>query len=93
MDITHNTRVQLQSEGTTYHNDLVDFTEESMAMISQNFKRPRGRIQDPDPIAAQGATMPTPTFMFGAKRHIRLIEAFDFMWYYEIIGSSLPVQT
>ena len=30
----HNTRVQLQSDGITYPSDLVDFTEEAMAMIS-----------------------------------------------------------
>ena len=41
----HNTRVQLQSEGIIDPSDLVDFTEEAMAMISQNLRRPGG--EDP----------------------------------------------
>ena len=42
MAITHNTRVQLQSEGITDPGDLVDFNEDAMAMISQNLRRPGG---------------------------------------------------
>ena len=42
MATLHNTRVQLQSEGTTDPSDLVDFTEEDMAMISENLRRPGG---------------------------------------------------
>ena len=41
MAIPHNTRVQFQSESIKDHSDLVDFTEEDIAMISQNLKRPR----------------------------------------------------
>ena len=37
-DVPHNTRVQLQSEEITDHSDLVDFTEEARAMISQNLR-------------------------------------------------------
>ena len=40
MDMPHNARLQLQSEGITDPSDLVDFTEEAMAMISQNLRRP-----------------------------------------------------
>ena len=42
MAIPHNTRVQLQFEGITNPSDLVDFTEEAIAMISQNLRRPGG---------------------------------------------------
>ena len=42
MATPHNTRLQLQSEDITYSSDLADFTEEDMAMISQNLRRPRG---------------------------------------------------
>ena len=42
MDMPHNVRVQLQSEGITDPSDLVAFTEEDMAMISQNLRRPGG---------------------------------------------------
>ena len=34
MALPHNTRVQLKSKGTADHSDLVDFTEETMAMLS-----------------------------------------------------------
>ena len=44
MATPHNTRVQLQSKGTTDPSDLVDFTEEAMAIISQNLRRPGERI-------------------------------------------------
>ena len=60
-------------------------------MISQNLRRPRGRIQDPDPNAAPGATMPTPPFILGAKSQIRLIAACDLMWCYETVERSLSV--
>jgi len=91
MAIPHNTRVQLQSEGMTDPGDLVDFTEESMAVISQNLRRPGGRIPDPDPNAAAGATIPTPPFILGAKSQMRLIAACDLMRYYETVGRSLSV--
>ena len=34
----HNTRVQFQAEGMTDPNNLADFTEEAMALISPNLK-------------------------------------------------------
>ena len=68
MIITHNTMVQLQSEGITDPDNLVDFNEDAMAMISQNLRRPGGRIQDPDPNATAGATIPTPPFIIGEKK-------------------------
>ena len=71
--------------------DLVDFTEEAMAVISQNLRRPGGRIPDPDPNAAAGATIPTPPFILGAKSQMRLIAACDLMRYYETVGRSLSV--
>ena len=40
MAMLHNTRLQSQSEGITDPSDLVDFTEEAMAAISQNLRRP-----------------------------------------------------
>ena len=42
MDIPHNTRVQLQSEYITDPSEFVDFTEEAIAMISQNLRRTGG---------------------------------------------------
>ena len=71
--------------------DLVDFAEEAMSMISQNLRRPGGRIQDPDLNAAQGATIPTLPFMFGAKSQMRLIAACDLIRCYETVRRSLIV--
>ena len=68
----------------------MDFTEEAMAMISQNLKTPRG-VQDPDPNAATGATIPTPSFTFGAKSQMCLIAACDLMRHYKTFGHSLSV--
>lgn len=62
-----NTRVQLKYEGITDPSDRIEFTEKAMAMISQNLKRHGGRIQDPDPNASPGSTIPTPPFVLGAK--------------------------
>jgi len=42
MAIPHSTSVQLQFEDVTDRSDLVNFTEEAMAMISHNLRRPGG---------------------------------------------------
>ena len=89
MATPHNAREQSQSEGITDHSALVDFTEEAMAMIIQNLRRPGGRIQDPDQNATPGATMPTPPFILGANSQMRLIVACDLMRCYETVGRSL----
>ena len=91
MVMLRNTRVQLQSEGTADPNDIVDFAEEAIAMISQNLRRPGGRIQRPDPNAAPGATTPTPTFMLGAKSQVRLTAARNLIRHYETVGRRLSV--
>ena len=62
MAIPHGTKVQLQSEYMIDPSDLVDFTEETMTMISRNLRRPGGKIQDPHLNAAPGATTSTPPF-------------------------------
>ena len=67
MATSHNTRVQLQSQVIIDPSDLVGFTEEAMAMIRQNLRRPGVRIQCPGSNDDPGATTPTPHFMFGAK--------------------------
>jgi predicted RecB family nuclease len=68
MGIPNKTVAQLQQEGTTTVNDLVDFDKDTMEQIAANLRRPAGRIPDPNPCAAPGATIPTrPSFVFGAK--------------------------
>ena len=67
MGIPHATVVQLQDEGINTIDDLVDFDKEIIKEFAANLRRPAGRIPDPAPGAAQGATIPTSPFVFGAK--------------------------
>ena len=48
-----------------------------------------GRIADPDPNAAAGATIPTPAFTYGAKSQKRLAVACDLVRYYQTVGRDL----
>ena len=44
---------------------------------------------DPSPLAAVGATIPTPPFIFGAKSQMRLKVAYDLIRYYDTTGRPL----
>ena len=72
MAIPHATVVELQHEGIVTVSDLVDFDKESLKQVADNLCRPGGRIPDPTPGAAQGATIPKPPFVFGSKSQTRL---------------------
>ena len=89
MGLPNATVVELQNEGITTVNDLVDFDKDTIKQVSENLRRPAGRIPDPDPGAAPGATIPTPPFVFGAKSQKRLIVAADAVRYYETVGRPL----
>jgi hypothetical protein len=89
MGIPHATIVQLQQEGITTVGDLADFDKTSLQQVADNLRRPGGRVPDPDPGAAVGATIPTPSFVFGAKSHKRLLVACDLVRYYETVGRDL----
>ena len=91
MATLHNVRVQLQSKVTTDPSYLVVVTGEEVAMISQNLRRPVGKIQDPDPNATTGATMPSSSFMLEAKSQMRCMSARDIMRHYENICRCLSV--
>jgi hypothetical protein len=75
MGIPNETVIQLQQEGITTVEDLVDFDKDTMEQIAANLRHPAGRIPDPNPNAAPGATIPTPSFVFGAKSQKRRITA------------------
>ena len=83
------TLIQLGNEGILTVGDLVDFDKDSLAQIASNLRRPGGRIPDPTPGAAAGATIPTPPFVFGAKSQARLEVACDLIRFYETIGRPL----
>ena len=84
--ISPETRVQLATEGLASVDDLSEFDPDSLKQLTDNLRRPGGRIQDPNPNAAQGATIPTPAFIFGAKSQLRLKAAVSIAKYYETVG-------
>ena len=67
MGIPNATVVQLQQEGIMTNDNLADFDKDTMEQIAANLRRPTGRIPDSNPTATAGATIPTPSFVFGAK--------------------------
>ena len=86
MAIPRATVTQLQSEGIVSVEDLAEFDKESLKQIADNLRRPGGRIPDPTPGAAAGATIPTPPFVFGAKSQNRLETAGHLIRFYNTIG-------
>ena len=89
MGIPHDTVTQLPREGIETINDLQDFDKDSLQQVADNLRRPGGRVPDPNPAAAEGATIPTPLFISGAKSQKRLLVACDIVRYYDAIGRDI----
>jgi hypothetical protein len=89
MGIPNDTVIQLQAEGITTVDDLVDFDKDTLQQVAGSLRRPGGRVPDPTPGAAAGATIPTPPFVFGAKSQKRLLAACDIVRYYTTTGRPL----
>ena len=89
MGIPHATVVQLQVEGIAAVSNLADFDKESLQQLADNLRKPAGRIPDPNPAAAPGATIPTPPFIFGAKSQHRLSVACEIVRYYNTTNREL----
>ena len=64
MGIPHMTVIQLQVEGITVIQDLADFDKDTLQQLADNLKKLAGHILDPNPVAAAGAMIPTPSFVF-----------------------------
>ena len=77
MGIPDETVVQLVNEGITTIEYLMDFYKDTIQQVTDSLRRPVGRIPDPTPNAAPGATIPTPPFVFGANSQKRLLAACD----------------
>jgi hypothetical protein len=75
MAIPNAMAVQLQEEGIDTVDSLTEFDADTIERIAAKLRRPAGRIVDPNPGAAEGATIATPPFVFGAKTQQRLIIA------------------
>ena len=82
MALPANTRLAIAQEGLEDLNDLIEFDEKSLKQITENLRLPGGRVPDPDPNAAVGATILTPSFVFGSKRQLRLKTTFNISCYY-----------
>ena len=89
MGIPHETVLQLVQEGIDSVDDLADFDKDSLQQLADNLRRPGGRIPDPDPNAAAGATIPTPPFTFGAKSQKRISAACDLVRYYTTVARPI----
>ena len=59
LGIPHETMVQIQREGIQAVADLADFEKQELQQLADNLRKPGGRIPDPNPNAAPGATIPT----------------------------------
>lgn len=90
MGIPAATVAQLGNEGIDAVSDLADFDKTSLQQLADNLRRPGGRVPDPNPNAAAGATSPTPSFVFGAKSQKRLqVVCDDLVRYYQAVGRPL----
>lgn len=89
MGIPHDTVAQLRNEGITTVGDLADFDKDTLQQLADNLRRPGGRVADPNPGAAAGATIPTPSFVFGAKSQKRLLVATNLVRYFDTVGRDL----
>ena len=89
MAIPTETRIHLQTEGINTVDDLAEFKATDLKQISENLRRPSGRIPDPTPGAPPGATIPQPPFVFGAKSLNRLTAAADLVRYYQTVARTL----
>ena len=89
MALPANTRLAIAQEGLEDFDDLVEFDEKSLKQITENLRRPKGCVPDPDPNAAVGATIPTPSFVFGTKSQLSIKAAFDISRYYETTGRAI----
>ena len=89
MGIPHATVIQLQQEGIATVDDLTDFDKDTIEQIAANLRRPPGRVPDPTPGAVVGATIPTPSFVFGAQSQKRLVTASQLIRYYDEVGRAI----
>jgi hypothetical protein len=84
MGIPNETIATMQAKGITNVQDLAE--KESLQQLDDILRRPGGRVSDPNPNAAPGATIPTPGFVFGARSQQRLLVATDLIKYSAATG-------
>ena len=88
MGIPANTFAQLENEGITTPNDLIDFDDTALKQLAENLRRPGGQVPI-DPADPAAGMVNTPPFVFGAKSQKRLSVACNLVRFYETIGRPL----
>ena len=83
------TLARMEQEVIKTVDDLGEFQKASLKQVVDNLRNPGGKIPNPDPNAAQGATIPTPPFTFGAKSLLRMTITCDIVRYYKTVGQAL----
>ena len=91
MAMPHSARIQLQSEGISSPNDLVEFYADSISTISNNLRRPGGIISYPNHNATAGSTISAPPFVFRAKSHMILAATCDLSWHYATVRRKTSI--
>ena len=81
--------VQMQHEGIYSVADHSDFGKDSLQQLADNLRKPGGRIPVLSPNEAEGATIPTPAFTYGAKSQKRLAVVCNLIRHYQTAGRDL----
>ena len=68
---------------------MADFDQDTLQQLADNLMKPAGRIPDPNPAAAAGAMLPTPSFVFGVKSQHRISMACEIVRYYNAVGYDI----
>ena len=89
MGIPHAMVIQLQVEGITGIQDLADFDKDTLQQLADNLRKLAGCVPDPNPAAAAGATIPTPSFVFSAKSQHHISLACEIVCYYNAVGRDI----
>ena len=79
---------QLQQEGITSPIDLKHFDDEAQKIVKENLQCPAERIADPN-LNANGATIPTLAFVFGAHSQTRLATTAKCVRFYDMIDCPI----
>ena len=80
MDLPAATHVAITQEGLEYLAYIVKFDKKNIKQITDNLRCPDGRVPDPDPNAAEGATIPTRDLFlvqrisFVLRLHLRFLD-------------------
>jgi hypothetical protein len=88
MALPDETYDQLAAEGITTVDDLSEFVDDDIKQITENLRRPAGRVPI-DPANLALGTMPHPPFVLGAKSLNCLKAAGDIIRYYDTTDRAL----